>query len=79
MTASAHPTAALIANEFAAVEVRLDTSANGPRLHIRDIEAGVEVYLDPLDLACLCLAGPQQRESWLRSTAYQPASRTVAD
>jgi hypothetical protein len=67
------PTGHVVANEFAAVEVRVDTEANGARLHLRDIETGAEVYLDPLDLASLCLTGPRQREAWLRSAAYRPA------
>ena len=40
-------------NEFAAVEVTRDESANGPRLFIRDTFTGRGVYLDPLELEAL--------------------------
>jgi hypothetical protein len=40
-------------NEFAAVEIASDNSANGPRLLIRDLQTGREIYLDPLELAAL--------------------------
>ncbi|AJC54842.1 hypothetical protein [Streptomyces sp. 769] len=73
MTASSAEGGFLIANEFAAVEVHPDTAANGPRLHVRDIETGAEIFLDPLDLASLCLAGPRERATWLRSAAYEAA------
>jgi hypothetical protein len=42
-------------NEFAAVEVELDQTANGPRLKVMDVESGVSVYLDPLQLQALTL------------------------
>jgi hypothetical protein len=38
-------------SEFAVVRVSLDSSANGPRLRIRDEQAGTEILLDPLELA----------------------------
>ena len=40
-------------SEFAAVEVERDDRGNGPRLMIRDLQTGQEVYLDPLELAAL--------------------------
>lgn len=40
-------------NEFASVEVEKDESANGPRLLIRDLESGAEVYLDLLEVESL--------------------------
>jgi hypothetical protein len=42
-----------LANEFAAVEVARDERGNGPRLMIRDLHGGQEIYLDPLELAAL--------------------------
>jgi hypothetical protein len=42
-----------LSNEFAAVEVSLDDRGNGPRLMIRDLQTGHEIYLDPLELAAL--------------------------
>ena len=40
-------------NEFAAVEVARDESANGARLLIRDLTSGRSIYLDPLELEAL--------------------------
>ena len=40
-------------NEFAAVEIARDDQGNGPRLMIRDLHTGQEIYLDPLELAAL--------------------------
>lgn len=43
----------LLRNEFASVEVMKDESANGPRLLIRDLEGGTEIYLDVLEVESL--------------------------
>lgn len=40
-------------NEFASVEVSKDEAANGPRLLIRDLEDGSEIYLDLLEVESL--------------------------
>lgn len=40
-------------SEFAAVEIARDDRGNGPRLMIRDLHTGHEIYLDPLELAAL--------------------------
>jgi hypothetical protein len=40
-------------SEFAAVEIARDDRGNGPRLMIRDLQSGQEIYLDPLELAAL--------------------------
>ena len=40
-------------SEFAAVQVELDTQANGPRLKITDLKSGKARYLDPLELEML--------------------------
>jgi hypothetical protein len=40
-------------SEFAAVEIARDNRGNGPRLMIRDLQSGQEIYLDPLELAAL--------------------------
>jgi hypothetical protein len=45
-----------LSNEFAAVEVELDTSANSPRLKITDLRTGTVGYLDPLELERLSAA-----------------------
>jgi hypothetical protein len=42
-----------LANEFATVDVELDTRGNGPRLKVSDRRSGHRVYLDPLELASL--------------------------
>lgn len=62
---------ATLANEFAAVRVSLDTTGNGPRLLVEDLETGDDIFLSPLELACLCLATPEDRLQWLRVGAYR--------
>jgi len=42
-----------LSSEFAAVEIARDNRGNGPRLMIRDLHSGQEIYLDPLELAVL--------------------------
>jgi hypothetical protein len=42
-----------LTNEFASVEIVRDDRGNGPRLLIRDLQTGLQVYLDPLELAAL--------------------------
>ena len=37
-------------NEFAMVEVGRHETDSGPRLRIRDLATGAEVFLDPLEL-----------------------------
>jgi hypothetical protein len=37
-------------NEFAMVEVSRYETETGPRLHIRDLATGAEIFLDPLEL-----------------------------
>lgn len=46
----------LVHNEFAAVSVRVDTTANGPRLRLEDHRGGRVRYLDPLQLEALVWA-----------------------
>jgi hypothetical protein len=50
-------------NEFASVDVELDTGANGPRLKITDLRTGHVGYLDPFELETL---------SWLEKDALAP-------
>ena len=45
-----------IENEFAAVEVELDTRGNDARLKVEDCATGMTVYLDPLELQGLAWA-----------------------
>ncbi len=42
-----------IRNEFAGVELSVDTDANGPRLLVRDLLTGRHIFLDPSELAAL--------------------------
>jgi len=42
-----------LVNEFGAVEIARDNRGNGPRLMIRDLQSGQEIYLDPLELVAL--------------------------
>jgi hypothetical protein len=41
---------AVVASEFAAVSVRVDDTANGPRLRLEDLRGGKVRYLDALEL-----------------------------
>ncbi len=50
-------------NEFAHVQVTLDTTANGPRLMIEDVKSGAITYLDPLEL---------ERLAWMRHADMAP-------
>lgn len=43
----------ILRNEFACVEVEKDETANGPRLLIRDLEEGTEIFLDLLEVESL--------------------------
>jgi hypothetical protein len=43
----------MLANEFAAVAVEVDTNANGPRLRIVNLGNARSTFLDPLELASL--------------------------
>lgn len=61
----------VVANEFAAVRVRLDTTANGPRLRVEDLDGDAVTYLEPLELASFCLATDADRRRWLAVGAYQ--------
>jgi hypothetical protein len=40
-------------NEFAMVEVERHETESGPRMRIRDLATGAEVFLDPLELESL--------------------------
>lgn len=66
---------ATLVNEFAAVRVSLDTTGNGPRLLVQDIETDDEIFLSPLELACLCLATPEDRLQWMRVGPYRDERR----
>lgn len=66
---------AIMINEFAAVRLWLDTSGNGSRLLVEDLESGDEVFLDPLELSSFTLASPEDREGWLRVGNYRGEQR----
>jgi len=62
---------AVLTNEFASVEVGLDEGGHSPRLLLRDPETGDQILISPIELASLCLAGPEDRLSWLRVGQYR--------
>jgi hypothetical protein len=64
----------IIRNEFAVVDVSVDTSARGPRLRIADLESGVVAFYDPLEVASLTLWPPERRAELLLVGAYRRAS-----
>lgn len=43
----------VVDNEFAAVDVQIDTAANGPRLRLTDLRTGRVRHLDALELETL--------------------------
>jgi hypothetical protein len=45
-----------LGNEYATVEIRLDHSANGPRLRVTSVRDQTYILLDPVALALLCHA-----------------------
>lgn len=65
---------ALLVSEFAAVTVTVDHEANGPRLHVRDLSTGAEVFLEPLELQSFCRAQPADRLRWLEVGPYRKAA-----
>lgn len=67
-------TSAVIANEFAAVLVRVVRCGRGVRLVVQDLESGASASLDPLDLRSFCLASEDEQAGWLRSGAYRETS-----
>jgi hypothetical protein len=60
-----------LVNEFAAVQLSLDVSGNGPRLLVEDLESHKQVFLCPLELASFTQATPEDREDWLRVGNYR--------
>jgi hypothetical protein len=45
--------AGIVENEFAAVAVQVDETANGPRLRLQDMRTGRVRFLDALELEAL--------------------------
>lgn len=52
-------TAIHLRNEFAAVELRRDDAANGPRLRVTDLGTGRQVFLDLLEVESLTRFDPE--------------------
>ena len=63
--------AAVIANEFASVQVEVVRGRRGARLVVHDLDSGASVSLDPLDLRSFCLASEDEQIAWLRSGVYR--------
>lgn len=70
-----HGEGVILTSEFATVRVAVDTTANGPRLLVENIETGERTYLDPLELASFCSAGSDDRMAWLLVGPYQTDER----
>lgn len=64
---------AVVANEFAAIQVSVDYNGGSPRLLLEDLTTGKSIYLDPLEMASLCEASDDDRQRWLLVGAYRPA------
>jgi hypothetical protein len=55
----------MLINEFAAVAVEVDHTANGPRLRIVDLlRGGRTVYLDPMNLEALVWLDAEELSAW---------------
>ncbi|WP_017934955.1 hypothetical protein [Nocardioides sp. Iso805N] len=67
---------AVLMNEFAVVRLSLDHAGNGPRLLVEDAETGDSIFLEPLELASLCLATAEDRLQWLKVGAYRDERST---
>ncbi len=65
-----------LTSEFAAVEVERDDSGNGPRLMIRDLQNGQEIYLDPLELAALAWTRHEELLWLLDPGRFEPRLRS---
>jgi len=61
-------TAVEVRNEFAAVDISLDGTANAPRLRIRDLETGLVCCVDAYVLRSLVLASPAALRGLCRAT-----------
>jgi hypothetical protein len=62
---------AVLANEFASVEVALDQRGHSPRLLVRDVETDDQILISPIELASLCLATTDDRVDWLHVGKYR--------
>lgn len=67
-----------LVSEFAAVDVELNVTGNGPRLLIVDRRSGREIALDPLELASLTLCSHRDLE-WLVDPARMAGSREAEE
>ena len=55
----------MLINEFAAVAVDVDRTANGPRLRIVDLlRGGRAAYLDPMNLEALVWMDAEEMSVW---------------
>ena len=60
-----------VVNEFAGVRLWLDSSGNGDRLKVEDLDTGDSVYLCPLELASMTRSTEEDRERWLHVGNYR--------
>ncbi|MBV8356871.1 MAG: hypothetical protein JO189_02910 [Deltaproteobacteria bacterium] len=64
-----------LSSEFAAVEIARNDTGNGPRLMIRDLQTGQEIYLDPLELAALAWTRHEDLRSLLDPGRFEREDR----
>lgn len=60
-----------VTNEFAAVSVGLDTSGNGDRLWIKDLDSERVVYLDALQLENLVWLPEEKLEEYMDPSSHR--------
>jgi hypothetical protein len=62
---------AVVANEFAAVSVRVDGEANSPRLRLEDLKSGKVRFLDALELETLVWLPDGHMQTLLDPSAFR--------
>lgn len=60
-----------VRNEFASVSVQLDTSGNGDRLRIEDLDSERVIYLDALQLENLVWLPQEKLEEYMDPSAHR--------
>ena len=61
----------MVASEFAQVQVEIDHTANGSRLHLVDSKTGRERFLDALELEALVWLPDEPLRSLLDPSAHR--------
>ncbi len=66
-------------NEFASIRISLENTRCGVRLLVEDRETGRHAYLDPIELASLCVWPEERRAELLQVGIYEYSDTKGAD